>query len=41
MKYKFNIKPIIIEADSQEEAFAVYENGDTFFEVNDIEEWEI
>lgn len=38
MKYKFNIKPIEIEADSTEEAWKEYEKGDFIIECNDMEE---
>lgn len=38
MKYKFNIEPIIIEADSEQEAWTIYENADWVYDVRLIEE---
>lgn len=40
MKYKFNIQPVIIEADSVEDAWKIYETSECFYEVNDMEEIE-
>jgi hypothetical protein len=38
MKYKFNIQPIYIEADSEQEAWDKYEEGCNLIEVRDMEE---
>jgi hypothetical protein len=38
MKYKFNIQPPIIEADSEQEAWDEWEKGDNVIEVRDVEE---
>jgi hypothetical protein len=38
MKYKFNIQPIYIEADSEQEAWKKYEEGCNLIECNDMEE---
>ena len=38
MKFKFNIQPIIIEADSEQEAWNEWEKGDNIIEVRDMEE---
>jgi hypothetical protein len=40
MKYKFNLKPIIIEADSEQKAWEKYEEGCNLIEVRDMEEIE-
>ena len=40
MKYKFNSQPIIIEADSEQEAWDEWEKGDNIIEVRDMEEIE-
>jgi len=38
MKYKFNIQPIYIEADSEQEAQNKFEQYEGMFECNDMEE---
>jgi len=40
MKYRFNITPIEIEADSEEEAWSEYENGYYIYECDNMEEVE-
>jgi len=40
MKFKFNIQPIIIEADSEQEAWKEWEKGDNIIEVRDMESLE-
>jgi hypothetical protein len=40
MKYKFNIQPIIIEADSEEEAWDKFDRGEYDLLCNDMEELE-
>jgi hypothetical protein len=40
MKFKFNIPPIYIEADSEQEAWNEWEKGDNIIEVRDVEEIE-
>jgi len=38
MKYKFNIQPIYIEADSEQEAWEKYDSEPREFRCNDMEE---
>jgi hypothetical protein len=38
MKFKFNIKPIEIEAENEEEAWKLFEEGGWIYECNDMEE---
>jgi hypothetical protein len=40
MKFKFNIQPIYIEADSEQEAWDKFEQYEGMWECNDMEELE-
>jgi len=40
MKFKFNIQPIIIEANSEQEAWDLFEQYEGMWECNDMEELE-